>query len=65
MEMALLWVLSFSDGRHELLDIAIRSGVPFNQISRAAEALQAAGLLEPAAIEPSLDEEIIASREQT
>jgi len=50
MEMALLWVLSFSDGRQELLDIAIRSGIPFNQISRAAEALRTAGLLEPAAI---------------
>jgi aminopeptidase-like protein len=50
MEMALLWVLSFSDGQHELLDIAIRSGIPFIQISRAAEALRAAGLLELAAI---------------
>lgn len=49
MEIALLWVLSFSDGRHELLDVAVRSGIPFNQISRAAEALGSVGLLEPAA----------------
>jgi aminopeptidase-like protein len=62
MELALLWVLNFSDGRHDLLDIAIRSGVPFNQISRAAEALQAAGLLELAASEPdNSDDEVTAS----
>jgi aminopeptidase-like protein len=62
MEMALLWVLSFSDGRHDLLDIAIRSGIRFNQISRAAEALQAAGLLEFGATEPdSRDNQVIAS----
>ena len=62
MELALLWVLNFSDGRHDLLDVAIRSGVPFNQISRAAEALQAAGLLELAASEPdNSDDEVTAS----
>ncbi len=62
MELALLWVLNFSDGRYDLLDIAIRSGVPFNQISRAAEALQAAGLLELAASEPdNSDDEVTAS----
>ena len=45
-EMAMLWILNLSDGRHDLLDIAERSGVPFEQISRAADALQSAGLLE-------------------
>ena len=45
-EMAMLWILNLSDGRHDLLDIAERSGVPFEQISRAADALQSSGLLE-------------------
>ena len=45
LEMAMLWVLNFSDGRHDLLDIAVRSGIAFEQISKAAEALRRAGLL--------------------
>jgi aminopeptidase-like protein len=45
-ELPLLWVLSFADGRHSLLDIAERAGLPFDRISAAAEALLAAGLLE-------------------
>jgi aminopeptidase-like protein len=44
-EMAMLWTLNLSDGKHTLLDIAIRSGVPFAQISQAADALRKAGLL--------------------
>jgi len=44
-EMAILWVLNLSDGAHDLLDIAVRAGVPFDQISRAAEALGQSGLL--------------------
>lgn len=47
-ELALLWVLNLSDGRHSLLDIAERSGLPFPTIRRAAEALLAAELLAPA-----------------
>jgi aminopeptidase-like protein len=47
-EMAVLWVLNLSDGKHGLLDIAIRSGIPFDDISRAASALREAGLLRPA-----------------
>jgi aminopeptidase-like protein len=46
-EMAMLWVLNLSDGKHDLLDVAVRSGMPFDQISQAADALRAAGLLEP------------------
>ncbi len=46
-EMALLWVLNFSDGRHTLLDIANRSGLPFSTIRAASEALIGAGLLGP------------------
>jgi aminopeptidase-like protein len=44
-EMAILWVLNLSDGAHDLLDIAVRSGIPFAQISRAAVALRESGLL--------------------
>jgi aminopeptidase-like protein len=46
VEMAILWVLNLSDGEHDLLDIAVRSGVGFKSISQAAELLQAAGLLQ-------------------
>jgi aminopeptidase-like protein len=46
-QMALLWVLNLADGRHSLLDMADRAGVPFATISAAADALVAADLLEP------------------
>jgi aminopeptidase-like protein len=42
---ARLWVLSFSDGAHSLLDIAERSGLPFSAVRDAAEVLTEAGLL--------------------
>jgi aminopeptidase-like protein len=45
-ELALLWVLNLSDGRHDLLAIAERSGLRFSTVRAAAEALLAAGLLE-------------------
>jgi aminopeptidase-like protein len=44
-EMALLWVLNLSDGQHDLLEIAERSGESFNEIQKAAEALMDSGLL--------------------
>jgi aminopeptidase-like protein len=44
-EMALLWVLNLSDGRHSLLDIAERAGMPFRVILGAAKALEGAELL--------------------
>jgi aminopeptidase-like protein len=44
-EMALLWVLNLSDGRHSLLDVAERSGMSFAAVREAAEALVEAGLL--------------------
>jgi aminopeptidase-like protein len=43
-EHALLWVLSFSDGEHDLLAIAERSGLEFDLLARAATALEDAGL---------------------
>jgi aminopeptidase-like protein len=45
--MAMLWVLNLSDGRHSLLDIAERSGLPFAVIRRSAQLLQRSGLLAP------------------
>lgn len=44
-QLAMLWVLNFSDGEHSLLDIATRSGLPFDAVAAAANALHAAGLL--------------------
>ncbi len=46
-QMALLWVLNQSDGRHALLDIAERAGMPFAEIRRAADRLLERGLLAP------------------
>jgi aminopeptidase-like protein len=45
--LALLWVLNLSDGRHSLLDIADRSGMVFQKIRAAAEDLVGAGLIQP------------------
>jgi aminopeptidase-like protein len=44
-EMALLWVLNFSDGAHSLIDIADRAAIRFSTIRNAANALRDAGLL--------------------
>ncbi len=45
--MAMLWVLSYSDGRHSLLDIAGKAKMEVGRLRAAAEALHNAGLLEP------------------
>jgi aminopeptidase-like protein len=45
-QLALLWVLNLSDGDHSLLDVAERSGIAFESIATAADALVQAGLLE-------------------
>lgn len=44
-ELALLWVLNLSDGEHDLLAIAERSGMRFAAIREAADALLEVGLL--------------------
>jgi aminopeptidase-like protein len=44
-QLARLWVLNLSDGKHSLLDIAERSGMGFRILAEAAEALLAAELL--------------------
>jgi aminopeptidase-like protein len=47
-EGPLLWVLNLSDGRHDLLAVAERSGLPFAEVADAADALVEVGLLAPA-----------------
>ncbi len=44
-EMAILWVLNLSDGKHSLLDIAQRSGYKFEAIKSTAELLAKHALL--------------------
>lgn len=44
-ERALLWVLNQSDGRHDLLDIAERSGLSLSTLREAAQRLVENGLL--------------------
>ena len=44
-EMAMLWVLNLSDGRHSLLEIAERSSMPFDIVHEAATILVDHGLL--------------------
>jgi aminopeptidase-like protein len=44
-QMAMLWVLNLSDGDHDLLDVAERSGLPFALVAEAAAALHSAGLV--------------------
>jgi aminopeptidase-like protein len=51
-QSALLWVLNQSDGTRDLLSIAERSDLPFDEIAKAASALAAADLLEPEARVP-------------
>jgi aminopeptidase-like protein len=46
VEMALLWVLNYSDGHYSLLDIAERSGLTFDAIRLAADVLIEQQLLE-------------------
>lgn len=43
--MAMLWVLNLSDGRHSLLDVAERANLSFDAIASAAVMLESHGLL--------------------
>ena len=43
--MAMLWVLNLADGEHSLLDMAERSGLPFDELADTADLLAAHGLL--------------------
>ncbi|MBO3457158.1 DUF4910 domain-containing protein [Aetokthonos hydrillicola Thurmond2011] len=44
-EMAMLWILNFSDGNHTLLDIAEKSGLEFGLIKKTADTLLQFNLL--------------------
>lgn len=44
-QMAILWVLNLSDGKHTLLDISNRANLNFKKIKKAAEALGRVNLL--------------------
>jgi aminopeptidase-like protein len=44
-QMAMLWVLNLSDGRHTLLDVAERAGLAFALVADVAATLEEAGLL--------------------
>jgi aminopeptidase-like protein len=46
-EQAVLWVLSLSDGHHDLVSIATASGLTISAIVEAADRLSEAGLLAP------------------
>lgn len=52
-QLALLWVLNLSDGKHALLDIAEKSGVSFALIFKASTKLLNAGLLKECSSEQS------------
>jgi len=47
VRLAMLWVLDLSDGSWSLRDIADRADLPLDSIQTAADALRAAGILEP------------------
>jgi aminopeptidase-like protein len=43
--LTILWVLNFSDGKHSLRHISLRSGIDFNQIKQTADLLHEKKLL--------------------
>ena len=45
LSRALLWVLQFSDGQHDLIEVATRSGIPWEILREAATLLEARGLI--------------------
>lgn len=45
LQRAQMWCLNLSDGRHSILDIATRAGLPFRLVRLAAEHLLQGGLL--------------------
>jgi len=45
-QLTLLWILNLADGKHSLLDVAERAGVPFAAVREGATALADANLLQ-------------------
>ena len=54
-ELAMLWVLNLSDGTNSLLDISLQSGMTFEQIKDAADALSDKDLLEAVEEKDAID----------
>ena len=54
--MAMLWILNLSDGKHSLLDIAERASLPFTVIRGVARLLQRHGLLKCCATDPAVSD---------
>jgi aminopeptidase-like protein len=50
--MAMLWVLNMSDGKHSLLDIAERADIPFRVVEQTARVLEEHGLVREAPPSP-------------
>ena len=50
LESALLWVMSYADGDHSLLDVAERAGLAFDDVCEAALELERADLVRRAAL---------------
>ncbi len=46
LQMALLWVLNLSDGRHDMIDISQRSHIPIRFILKATDLLVSSGLIQ-------------------
>jgi len=44
-EFGLFWLLNYSDGAHSVLDIAEKSGLPFNKLAAGVQMLKTVGLL--------------------
>ena len=58
-ELALLWVLNLSDGKHSLLDIAERANLPFALVRDASVALSGGGSSYPRIMRMKVDCAII------
>jgi len=58
-ELAMLWVLSLSDGKHTLLEIAERSQLKFEVVTRAAGNLREYGLLEEISVQSQADSPLV------
>ena len=47
LQLAMLWVLNYSDGGHDLLDIAVKSSLPFDIIASATKLLEDCKVIKP------------------
>ncbi|MEO5712901.1 MAG: DUF4910 domain-containing protein [Luteolibacter sp.] len=47
LQLAMLWVLNYSDGSHDLLDISLKSTLPFDIVTAAAKLLEDCKVIRP------------------